>query len=258
MYLARTAFLAATFSALLSAAESPRETAVWALHQGGAVALDGSRTWISDLSRLPAGEMHVTGMNMSGTHIDPKDLERIGQLAELRELFLPGYMWNNSAGNRMDANEQLKHLAGLKHLVKLHLDIHFLTNINLQDKGIANLAPLTQLQELRLEQTRIKGRTLGTFVHLRALDMTYSMFDDEGMESLKGMPELERLYLRDTLVTDAGLQSIAGLKKLTELDLAGNRITDEGLGYLKDLVNLRELNLSAPRSRMRVWIRSPE
>ena len=135
-------------------------------------------------------------------------------MAELRELFLPGYMWNNS-GNSDGCNEQVKHLAGLKHLVKLHLDIHFLTNINLQDKGIANLAPLTQLQELRLEQTRIKGRTLGTFVHLRGLDMTYSMFDDEGMESLKGMPELERLYLRDTLVTDAGLQSIAGLKKLT-------------------------------------------
>lgn len=138
---ARIAILLATSFSTIFAAESGRETAVWALRQGGAVELDDSRKWISDLASLPSGDLHVTGLNMSGTHIEPKDLERIGGLADLRELFLPGYMWNNSAGNRMDANEELRRLANLKHLTRFHLDIHFLTNINLQDKGIAHLAP---------------------------------------------------------------------------------------------------------------------
>src|SRR5262249_25326979 len=113
----------------------------------------------------------------------------------------------------------LRYLAGLKNLAKLHLGMHFLTNVNLQDKGIAQLAPLTQLQELRVEQTRIKGHNFAPFVHMRSLDLTYSNFDNEGMATLQGMSELSRLYVRDTLVSDAGLASIAGLRNLTELDL---------------------------------------
>ncbi|HZR03921.1 MAG TPA: hypothetical protein VFA81_12195, partial [Burkholderiales bacterium] len=215
VFRASTAILIGAACAVSLIAGAPRETAVWILRQGGSVALDGKRIWISDLARLPSGDLRVTGADLSGTHIDPSDLKRIGELSDLRELFLPGYMWNNSAGSKMDANDQLRNLAGLKNLVKLHLGMHFLTDVHLQDKGVELLAPLTQLQELRLEQTRIKGHAFAPFVHMRCLDLTYSNFDDEGMENLKGMSELSRLYVRDTLVTDAGLEAIANLRSLT-------------------------------------------
>ena len=224
-------------------ADPVRATAEWALRQGGRIRLAGSATPLTDLSALPAGTLRITALDLMGAQLEPQDLERIAPLADLEELYLPAYMWNPGAGSRLDANEALRNLAGLKKLRKFQLGLHFLTNINVQDKGLAHLAPLTQIEELRLAQTRVKGLTLATFVHLRALDLTYSTFGDEGMQSLKDMHELTRLYLRDTLVSDAGLKWIADRKSLTELDLSGDRITDAGMESLRGLTNLRELNL---------------
>src|SRR2546427_11608328 len=93
----------------------------------------------------------------------------------------------------------------------LHFSLHFLTNINVQDKGLAHLAKLTNLRELRLAQTKVKGKTLAPFVQLRYLDVSYTPFDDEGLASLAGMTQLSKLYLRDTYVTDDGLKHLSGL-----------------------------------------------
>lgn len=226
-----------------ASAGSDRVVAEWVIEQGGRVSLDDRRMPLGDVSQLPAGDFHLTAVDLMGTHIDPADLKRLSELARLKELFLPGYMWNTGAGSRTDANEELRQLAGLHSLLKLHLGLHFLTNINVQDKGIAHLAPLVQLQELRLAQTRIKGVTLAPLVNLRCLDANYTQFGDEGMESLRGMQHLTRLYLRDTLVTDAGLKALTGLKELEVLDLSGNRIGDAGVACLKELTGLRELSL---------------
>ena len=161
----------------------------------------------------------------------------------MRELYLPGPMWNEGAGSKRDSNEALEFLNPLKNLEKLHFSLHFLTNINLQDKGIARIHGLTQLKELRLAQTRLKGSSLAPFVNLRALDLSYSPIDDEGMKSLAGMKQLTRLVLRDTFITDAGLKHLEGLTELTELDLYGCRITNAGLAHLKNLTQMRKLNL---------------
>src|SRR5215470_575656 len=91
----------AALVAIAAFAQAGQQPAVWVLRQGGAVALDGGRAWISDLADLPGGPLHVTGIDLSGTHINPEDLERIGGVTELSELYLPGYMWNNAAGSRM-------------------------------------------------------------------------------------------------------------------------------------------------------------
>lgn len=227
-----------------SVAGSPDTVAAeWVIRNGGSVRLAGSAQIIRSLSELPARDFRIDAVDLIGSIIDPKELSQLSRLANLKELFLPGPIFNPGAGSRLDANDELRALTGLRSLQKLHFSLHFLTNINVQDKGLAHLSSLTNLRELRLAQTRVKGTALAPFVNLRRLDLNYSSFDDSGMSSLAHMKQLERLSVRDTLVTDAGLRHLAGLTNLVSLDLYGAKITDAGVKHLANLKKLQQLNL---------------
>src|SRR5882724_2326302 len=240
----RTIIAAMAIAMALGAVEpSQRDVAEWIIRQGGSLTVDGRADPIARIEDLPAGQLLIRGINLVGTLVEPTDLRRFSGLTGLRELELPGPQWNPNAGSKLDANDEFEAIANLTGLEKLHFSLHFLTNINVQDKGLARLAKLTHLKELRLAQTKVKGRTLTPFVELRYLDVSYTPFDDEGMAVLAGMTQLSKLYLRDTFVDDEGLKHIAGLKNLTELDLYGAHVSDAGLVYLKDLTRLRKLNL---------------
>ncbi len=226
-----------------------REIAEWVIRQGGRVVLEGDRRPIGDVLQLPYGEVRISGIDLFGTLIEPKDLEKIGGLTGLKELYLPGPIWNPGAGSRLDANDQLKFLARLKSLEKLYLSLHFLTYINVQDKGLAYITGLTQLKELRCAQCRIAKLSLSPLVRLESLDLSLSSFNDEGMKGLEGLKQLRRLILRDTLVSDEGVKYLRGLTQLEELDLGGTKVTDVGfaqitdigLDHLASLTNLTEL-----------------
>src|ERR1051326_5230304 len=139
------------------AANADRTAAEWVLRLGGTVTLEGRARPVVDLADLPQSEFNLQGIDLVGTLADPKDLVKLRDLTRLRELFLPASMWNPGAGSTLDANDDLQNLSRLTRLEKLHLSVHFLSNINLQDKGLAHLAPLSGLKELRLAQTKIKG-----------------------------------------------------------------------------------------------------
>lgn len=224
-------------------APSDRATAEWIIRAGGTVKITGKPGLIRDLADLPDSDFRVTAVDLVGTIIDPAELKRLSTLGEVTELFLPGTIFNPGAGSRLDANDQLKPLASLHKLEKLHFSLHFLTNVNVQDKGLAHLKDLTGIRELRLTQTRVKGPGLAPFTNLRKLDLNYSSFNDDGMQYLAGMKDLTELSLRDTLVSDTGLKHLAGLTNLTSLDLYGANLTDEGVHNLANLKKLEKLNL---------------
>src|SRR5262245_34470492 len=230
-------------STTATAQRSEREIAEWVIRQGGRVILEGARAPIGDVAQLPAGEFRITGVDLVGTLIEPKDLEKVSGLTHLKELYLPGPIWNPGAGSSLDANEQLKLLSGLKDLEKLHFSLHFLTNVNVQDKGLVYLTGLTQLKELRCAQCRIAKLSLARLTKLESLDLSLKPFNDEGMKGLAELKELRRLNLRDTLVTDEGLRYLSGLTQLQELDLSGAKITDAGFAHLRNLIAMRKLNL---------------
>ena len=228
---ARTVATGLVTAVCLCAAE--RDTAEWVLRQGGRVMLDGERRSRSQLAELPSGDVWLTGVDLVGTTITPKELERLGGLAELRELYLPGASWTPGAGSKIDENSAFKHLAGLKKLERLEFSLHFLPYFNITDAAFFHIEGLTQLRELRCEQCRVKGEGLASFVNMQSLDLSYSAVSDEGMASVGLMKGLRRLYLRDTLITDAGLKQIAGLTQLEELDLYGTKVTDAGVAELR-------------------------
>jgi Amidohydrolase family/Leucine Rich repeat len=224
-------------------ARSDRAAAEWVIRQGGNVRIAGHNGLVRDATELPTGDITVLAVDLIGTIIDPKDLKRVGDLSEVRELLLPAPSFNPGAGSTLDANEEFASLANLHHLEKLWFSLHFLTDIHVEDKGLAHLKNLTQLRELRLVQTKVRGSSLAPFVNLRALDLGETPFRDDGMQYLRGMTHLKILSLRNTLVTDAGLKNLADLKDLESLDLYGIKVTDAGLQSLSGLTKLRALNL---------------
>src|SRR4051812_25649791 len=236
----RLLFLA-LIATLLSAAD--RDTAAWVIRQGGRVVVEGNPRVIDSVIDLPAGDVKVTAVDLVGTTIPPDDLSRLSSLSDLRELWLPGPIFNPGAGSRLDANDKLKALAPLHKLESLNFSLHFLTNINVQDKGLDEFKGLTGLREMRLAQTKVKGPGLAPFVNLEYLDLNYTPFDDKGIESLKGLKKLKYLSLRDTLVTDAGLKQIEDLTELQTLDLYGARVSDAGLRSLRRMTKLQRLNV---------------
>ena len=180
-------------------------------------------------------------MDFVGTIIDPNDLEKISSLGELHELYLPGPSWTPASGSSLDANDALKYLAGLTNLELLYFSSHFLPTFNVQDKGIAYLAGMKKLMELRLAQSQVLTPDLAPFVHLKSLDLSDSTFTNEGMKVLEQMHELRRLYLRNTKVTDEGLRHLNDLTQLNELDLYGVNVTDHGLESLRKLTAMQKL-----------------
>jgi N-acyl-D-aspartate/D-glutamate deacylase/Leucine-rich repeat (LRR) protein len=222
---------------------SERNAAEWVIRAGGNLQIGGRTGIIRSVADLPGGEFHISAVDLVGTRIDPKELWNLSGMTELRELLLPGPSFNPASGSRLDANDQLAALSNLHNLEKLWFSLHFLSSINVQDKGLAHLSNLDHLRELRLTQTKVNGPSLAAFKNLEALDLSDTPFDDDGAQYLDGISHLRRLSLRNTLITDAALNHIAGLKSLESLDLYGTKVTDAGVQALSSLSKLRDLNI---------------
>src|SRR5262245_22744345 len=128
-------FLVLTTLPAFSATE--RETAEWVVRKGGRVMVNGQREPIARLAELPAGALEITGADLTGTVLDPKELSNLANLASVRELYLPGSAFTPGAGNRTDGNAELKVLAGMKNLERLQFSLHFLPYFNVTDVGFA-------------------------------------------------------------------------------------------------------------------------
>ena len=235
--------------ALVSAARplrsetADRRVAEWVLVMGGVVETSGAARRADSADQLPAGEFRLAVIDLVGTNVYPPDLKRLAELEYLRELYLPGPIWNRNADGGKDLSRDLRHIAGIASLEKLSFSYHFLDNIRFSDTGLEEIGDLWNLKELTLRQTAVRGHSLASFRRLEALDVTLSRFDDEGMRNLAGATELRRLRLGDTLVTDAGLAHLGKLRKLEELDLHGTQISEAGIARLRHLSEMRKLNL---------------
>ena len=223
--------------------DTNRAVAEWAIVMGGAVVLDSDRRRIVNTADLPPVAFQIRILDLVGANVEPADLERLSGLAGLRELYLPGPMWNRNADGGKDRSTDLRYLTSVSGLQKLTFSYHFLDRIRFHDAGLDSIQGLSGLRELCLRQSGIKGHTLAAFKSLAGLDVSITPFDDAGMGNLTAMAGLRRLWIGDTLVTDTGIGSISGLQNLEDLDLHGTAITDAGLAKLSRLTHLRKLNL---------------
>ena len=75
-----------------------------------------------------------------------------------------------------------------------------------------------------------------------SLDFSSTNATNPWLKNLSGLPNVERLNLRNTEVSDSGMKYVAGLGRLAQLRLPES-ITNAGLEQLKDLRFLEELYL---------------
>src|SRR5437867_8930237 len=222
-------FMAGLVTAVLAlAAENPppradRSVAEWVLHVRGSVSVDDDPHQIWDAANLPARDFRLHTINLVPVVVEPRELNRLTGLTHLEKLYLCGRTWHSMPTEV--AKNTLTYFQGLTSLKTLVLSLPVQTEIPLEDDAIAAISSLTNLTELRLAQTKVKGRTLSPFTRLQSLDLDHTRFDDKGMQNLEGMTQLSKLYLRDTLITDEGLKYLGHLRHLTELDLYGTKIT---------------------------------
>lgn len=232
--------LAATIA---HAGEVDRRVAEFTLLMGGRVEVTGRNGRIADSADLPRGEFQLTVLDWVGMNVDPPDLERLTGLTSLKELHLPGPLWNRNADGGKNRSAELKYLAGLNTLEVLTFSYHFLDRIRFTDAGLNEIASLKNLRELAIRQTAVKGASIAPFINLSALDATLTPFDDSGLAKLASMHRMKRLWLGDTLITDASARALASMTELEDLDLHGTAITDAALAHISGLKRLKRINL---------------
>ncbi len=120
---------------------------------------------------------------------------------------------------------------------KLPIRVVHLNGLKVRDADIEPLKSLSQLEELRLEDSYLTDAGLAHVSGLKALqeiDLHKSLYvTDKGLESLKTLPKLSKLELSYTRITDAGIESLLAMKQLKVLHLTGTRVTSEGLKKIK-------------------------
>ena len=164
--------------------------------------------------------------------------------------------------------EGLKHLAGLKLLRSLNLEIggDWIADSrpgtdSPTDDVLRELVELTQLRELNLHVHLTDAglqHLCGLMSRRRELKVKVSIYRDQAndaflqalanymrqLRSLQKLPQLDfGIELECHAVTDDGLSHLAGLKQLRDLDLGHSRVTAAGLKHLTELTGLRRLNL---------------
>jgi hypothetical protein len=113
----------------------------------------------------------------------------------------------------------------------------FLTDTSVTDAGLVALRPLTRLELLDLDGTRIAGPGLAHLAGMRLarLALAHTPVDDEGLRHLPALAALEWIDLGETLVAGPGLAHLARLPALRTLFLSGPRLRAEGLRHLAGL-----------------------
>jgi Leucine-rich repeat (LRR) protein len=229
--------------------------------EGGRVKIDGRI--IGDLGELPSGDYQVEMIDWVAVNAVPEDLERMTGLRKLRELRLPGPLWNRNADGGKDLSKLLQFLAPVTTLEKLTFSDHFLDRIRFRDAGLDAIAGLQGIREFALRQAEVKGPGLRHFKQLESVDVTLCPVPD--LQWVRGMTRLRRLWAGDTFVSDLAplaeltaledldlhgtaigdgtIQNLGALKKLRRLDLQGTQVTDAAVATLAGLKDLESLNL---------------
>src|SRR5438552_4755554 len=222
-----------------------RQIALWVLRRGGQVMVDGVEKPIADPFNLPDRDFRIVMVDLHGSVIEPKQLEAIGKLEHVRELYVPGRVWSPVSDVKAPfSDESFQYYQGMKQLETFSAGLTTLAWLDIGDEGVKRLAPLTQLKHLRLNNTTIKDpKCFEALVNLESLDLGDAYVLDNSLAPLANMKNLKRLNLLGTLITDEGLKYLRGLRRMEDLDLYGVKITDAGVEHLRVMTGLRRLNL---------------
>src|SRR5215472_6645862 len=149
------------FAGALPAA-TERDVAEWVLRWEGSVILEGSNAPLRDVSQLPAGDFHIKSIDLTAAVMRPVELRELEGLTGLKQLYLPGRIWNPGAGNE-DKTGVFEAIASLTSVERLAFSWHFNSNIEVDDKDIDKLTGWSKLQQFRCTQCSLAKPKLSAF-----------------------------------------------------------------------------------------------
>src|SRR6478672_2640804 len=115
-----------------SAPVAERDVALWVLREGGRVLLDGAAEYTGDPFDLPAGDVHLAGVDLHGTLADPKELEPLRHLTGLRELLIPARVWSPASDIKAPySDEVFDFFSGMRHLERFQAGLTTLAWLDL-------------------------------------------------------------------------------------------------------------------------------
>lgn len=210
------------------------------LHFDGVLTDDG----LARLGPLKA----LQTLDLSGTHVTDGSMSALVRHSQLRNLDLsdikgPGLRDLASLASLRALSPPfiaLKYLAPLRQLRILDLRFHE----GVTDSELEELAPLSRLRSLELQDTKVTKHgmaALARLKELRTLGLYGTPVDDAALHAMAAIGSLERLNLGETKITDAGLKELSRLDNLTHLDLESTPITDRGLLALAKVKSLQKV-----------------
>jgi hypothetical protein len=178
---------------------------------------------VADLKQL-------TLIQLFDTSVTAKGLSALSNLTALEEV--------NLLGSAKVGDGALKHVAGLDNVRTL-----MLCGTSIGDSDLAELPKMWRLENLNLLGTNVTDAGLTHLANCRELKSLVlpSAITDQGVQALRGLSNLEFLWIDSTAVTDQSAPVFAGLEKLRELLLRQNAISDVGAKELRRLKNLTRL-----------------
>jgi internalin A len=189
------------------------------------------------------GSVTLVSMPVSGSKADCRTiLARLGDFDRLEYVDLIGRWVEDDALASLRGQHRLRSLvlqhtriteAGLAHLEGFTSLQKLYISGDITDRGLARVARLTSLDQLRLNDTQIT---------------------DTGLCHFRALPNLKSLALEHTRVTDASIPELKRLVGLSRLSLHRTEITTEGIGELKKSLAQTVVVPSNPRES---WETSP-
>jgi internalin A len=130
-----------------------------------------------------------------------------------------------------------------------------LSGTPVRDNTLAAIAVFPHVQTINCTNaSRITGSGLAALRGLSQLETLYlvnTQLDDAGMEHIKHLTSLKTLQLGHTNITDAGMPALDSLTQLQTLSIANTAVSDAGLVQLRDLRKLSTLILRDTKTTRR-------
>ena len=119
-----------------------------------------------------------------------------------------------------------------KLLSKCRLERLCLRETKIDGSGLKHLHP-EGLRNLDLSETAFRGKWLSSFTNLEVLNLTFSSFSDEDIDSLADMQSLQWLHIEGTKVTSDGIGRLGMLKTLEVISVNEEFKNSEGVRKLQ-------------------------
>ncbi|MEZ5386336.1 MAG: protein kinase [Prosthecobacter sp.] len=230
----------ASSAAASSGGSSWRRAAEWIVAgRGSAIVLKGGqRIEIKTLEDIPSGRFDFDELTIRGTGSNPKlkdaDTEALNGLRDLRRVLVRAEGLTDAGFAFLANNADLEFLA-----IEISSEV--------TDGVLAHLVSTGKLSEIRIQGAwKFTGRGLERtpfLDSLQAIAFNNSGFSDEGLRSLGGARQINRLDLSGTLVTGTGCAVLGDMKSLRQLILQDTAFDDEGAAVVAKLSGLRILNI---------------